>query len=123
MSMAKAPAPPAGPKYEHTIRASLQGQSQIRKGNELRIDKWYGPEGPRGNGELRVELASDLTDDIDYRSDLAGATMTIVPVAVTIVGRVAGRMHRSGNATSFDFELTEAEYQKFHPNREAKAMW
>lgn len=111
---------PIQQEYAHTIKVSFQGQDQIRKGNALSIARWYGPEGPGGNGKLRVAIMADLTDDASYKSDLVGSTVTIVPVEVPIKGRVAGTIERSHNETTFDLEMTEEEFQKYLPHRQVR---
>lgn len=116
----QAVAPPVEPVYPHTLRVSYQGQEQVRKGNELKIARWFGPDGAGGSGQLRVVLMEDLSDGVKYTSDLAGVMMTIEPVDAPINGRVAGGIERSRGTTTFDFEMTEEEYGKFLPHREVR---
>lgn len=105
------------PRYTYAVRASFQGQTQIRKGNELEIYRWIGNERQQ-EGHVRIGRMKDLTDEIEY--DYAFPMMTIMPVDLIFRGRVRGNIVKKGNATEFDLEMTDEEYQKYHPCREAK---
>lgn len=114
---ARVDSPTITPAYVHTVRVNYQGVEQIRRGNELEISNWFGPDGAGGSRELRVAHMLDITDGVKYTSDIANVTMTIIPTNVSIQGRVAGAITRGRGSTSFDFEMTEEEYSKFDRNR------
>jgi hypothetical protein len=63
---------------------------------------------------------SDLTDQTEYTSDIAHTMMTIVPVDVTIGGRVAGPVDRSRDSMNFFLEMTDEEFAKFDSNRKVR---
>jgi len=50
-------------------------------------------------------------------SDIAHVMMTIIPVDVNIVGRIAGPIERSRDSTNFFLEMTDDEYTKLDSNR------
>jgi len=114
------PLPEVQPDYKHRIPVNYQGQIAVRLGNIVQIKRWFGPEGPGGSGKLRVCTMSDLTDKTEYTSDIANTMMTIVPVDVTIQGRVADPMQRSRNSMDFSLEMTDEEFAKFDANREVR---
>jgi len=106
--------------YSHRIPVNYQGQLAVRLGNIVEIKQWFGPDGAGGSGQLRVCIMSDLTDQTKYASDIAHVMMTIVPVDVTIKGRVAGPIERSGNSTNFFLEMMDEEFAKFGSNRKVR---
>jgi hypothetical protein len=106
--------------YSHRIPVNYQGQLAVRLGNIIEIKRWIGPDGPGGSGQLRVCKMSDLTDQTEYTSDIAHTMMTIVPVDVTIGGRVAGPVDRSRDSMNFFLEMTDEEFAKFDSNRKVR---
>lgn len=114
------PRPQSILSYPHRIAVNYQGQLAVRLGNLVEINRWLGPDGPGGSGQLRVCTMSDLTDQTDYTSSIANTMMTIIPVDVAIRGRVAGPIRRSTNSTDFFLEMTEEEFTKFDTNREVR---
>ncbi len=63
---------------------------------------------------------NNLTEQSKHTSDIAHGTMTIVPVDVLIKGRVAGPIDQASSSTSFELEMSDQEYGKFHSQREVQ---
>ncbi len=89
----------------------------MRKGNELEIYHWLGSQGSEQDS-ISLGRMKDLTEDIQYH--YLFPIMTVVPVDVTFRGRVRGNISKSGKTTEFDLEMTEENYKKYYPHREAK---
>ena len=106
--------------YAHRIPVNYQGQLAVHISNIVKIKQWFGPDGPGGSGKLRVCTMYDLTDQTEYTSYIAHVTMTIVPVDITIEGRIVGPIERSGDSNDFYLEMIDEEFLKFNSNRVVK---